>query len=88
MRNYDELRNALEKFKNAYWDLIVAFDKDDDVNEFLTEDSIYQTMNECFAVKSFDELPIPDWCNLIINYLNIEQRVLQKTIKGEQKYAK
>lgn len=73
-RNYDELIYRLEKFSNAYLELIETFQMEEkDVNDFLTQPEIYNCMQECFAQKSFDELPIHDWVDLIINYLNKER---------------
>ena len=74
MRNYDELRYRLEQFSNAYLNLIETFEmEEEDVNDFLTQPEIYKCMNECFAQKSFDELPIHDWVDLIIDYLSKER---------------
>jgi len=75
MRNYDELKNRLEEFSNAYLNLIETFEKEEeDVNDFLTQPEIYDCMSRCFAPTSLNELPIPDWADLIIDYLTKEKK--------------
>lgn len=79
-----KLIQLLVKFKDTYFEIKDCFEQlDSDYLAELLSDERLEAMNNVFQEKSFDELPVSDFCNKLIDFLQVKE--CKESLKEELK---